>query len=216
MKIANHIKTAPDLMLPEENFGVDILPLTSQDKISYGMRLGHSLLGVSLSITLMLWGSGSLMKPFSELTRVDILPSLSFFAGVVSFAVYLVKLGFDLAEWPNSYTIAARKINGKRLAWEQQNLIPYLNNKYGIEVLSLSLKQGKGIARDVNNSYPYSHIEGSKNMQFRFHIDGVTYMEDKRFTSKYRNIAPFLINLDMDNLRIKTPAPQEFIVLQKS
>lgn len=220
MKIPHHSNPELSLIIPEEDFGVEIIPLTRKEKRKYRMRFVHTLLILAFALYLLYSGRSVGAKTFEELTRADMMPLTSWGVAILLFVIIIFKSMIDLLSRPNIYDNAINEMTKRRITWENNHLIPYLNKAYGLDILTLNLNEedgveNHGVARQTNDSEPFNLIQGGAGPKFPIHIEGISYTQDDRFPSDYDGAKPYRVAVDMDSLQVFGIQPKEFIALEK-
>lgn len=146
---------------PQTGWGVELRKLTIRD--FRGFLIFLSLI-VPLGVTASLPESSNIMLGHASLSEA------SFFLGCVLSFFSLFALGFAFS---NRREEACSKARAKSKEWQKNVLIPYLEKKYGMTVMSDNL---------FGWNYPYARI-GNKSIKFAFH--GVAIDTDYRFGESY-------------------------------
>lgn len=224
MKISNHSNPKSTLIIPEEYFGVEIIPLTSKDKRKHNMKYVYSLIGMGIGLYFFSTGNSLMTKgkedgiQFHGFLLLFILAAI----GIIVIGLSLIKILNDLANRPNIYEKALDEMADKLEAWENDHLIPYLNETYGIEILELNMYgdedggEPSGFARLNYNSHPFALVQGGPRVKFPIYLEGIALTRDDRFPPAYSGVEPYQVKVDMDKIKVLMPKPQEFVALENT
>lgn len=205
MQIPNNITPTVELNIPEKNFGVDIIPVTRKEWRKYFIECSLPILVALFSVFIVCVTFPVMGK--TTPAAGDYIQLAIMMGGIVLFFGSMMQV-IELPGPPNVYKKASREIERRQQAWAKEELVPYLNDIYGINIAYLNVLKGEG--------YIWEKGDHDNDVRTIVYIEGINTFEDPRFFVKNKNVqAPSLIDVDMDKLRVKRKAPQEYTVLER-